>query len=162
MERLTCLIWAYEITTEPKQTSLNFSTRYRFCVLASYITNTALKVPVFGIILVCIFPHSDWIRRDTSYLVRMRENADQNNSEYGHFLRSEKWRSDTQILQLLLKFCRYSISPWNIYWNSKLFNLQNQLKLDFTEEAVQRCSLKKVFLQISQNSQENTCARVSF
>ena len=27
---------------------------------------------------------------------------------------------------------------------------------------VQRCSVKKVFLEISQNSQENTCARVSF
>ena len=32
-----------------------------------------------------------------------------------------------------------------------------------TEEAVaQTCSVKKVFLEISQNSQENTCARVSF
>ena len=26
----------------------------------------------------------------------------------------------------------------------------------------ERCSIKKVFLKISQNSQENTCARVSF
>ena len=26
----------------------------------------------------------------------------------------------------------------------------------------QRCSVKKLFLKISQNSQENTCARVSF
>ena len=33
---------------------------------------------VFGVILVPIFRHSDWIR----------ENADQNNSEYGHFFRS--------------------------------------------------------------------------
>ena len=30
------------------------------------------------------------------------------------------------------------------------------------EAAVQICSVKKVFLEISQNSQENTCARVSF
>ena len=30
------------------------------------------------------------------------------------------------------------------------------------EVVVQRCSVKKVFLEISQNSQENTCARVSF
>ena len=30
------------------------------------------------------------------------------------------------------------------------------------EEVVQRCSVKKVFLEISQNLQENTCARVSF
>ena len=31
-----------------------------------------------------------------------------------------------------------------------------------TEAVVQRCSVKKVFLEIPQNSQENTCARVSF
>ena len=30
------------------------------------------------------------------------------------------------------------------------------------EAVVQRCSVKKVFLEISQNSQENPCARVSF
>ena len=30
------------------------------------------------------------------------------------------------------------------------------------ETAAQRCSVKKVFLAISQNSQENTCARVFF
>ena len=30
------------------------------------------------------------------------------------------------------------------------------------EAAIQRCSVKSVFLEISQNSQENTCARVSF
>ena len=31
-----------------------------------------------------------------------------------------------------------------------------------TEAVLQRCSVKKVFLDISQGSQENTCARVSF
>ena len=31
-----------------------------------------------------------------------------------------------------------------------------------TRSSHQRCSMKKVFLEISQNSQENTCARVSF
>ena len=42
-----------------------------------------VKSILFGVILVHIFPHSDWIRRD------IRENADQNNSEYGHFSRSD-------------------------------------------------------------------------
>ena len=41
---------------------------------------------VFGVILVCIFPYWDCIRRDTPYSIRMRENADQNISEYEHFL----------------------------------------------------------------------------
>ena len=31
-----------------------------------------------------------------------------------------------------------------------------------SEAVARRCSVKKVFLEISQNSQENTCARVSF
>ena len=43
---------------------------------------------VFGVFLVCIFQYLDWIRRDTEYSVPMRENAGQNNSKYGHFLRS--------------------------------------------------------------------------
>ena len=30
------------------------------------------------------------------------------------------------------------------------------------EDVVERCSIKKAFLEISQNSQENTCARVSY
>ena len=31
-----------------------------------------------------------------------------------------------------------------------------------SEAVAQRCSVKKMFLKISNNSQENTCARVSF
>ena len=41
--------------------------------------STAWKASLFGAILVNTFPYS----------VQMRENADQNNSEYGHFLRSD-------------------------------------------------------------------------
>ena len=44
---------------------------------------------------------------------------------------------------------RYSQKPW--------------IRLTFrTEAGVQECSVKKMFLEISQNSQKNTCARVSF
>ena len=50
---------------------------------------TASNVSVFEVILVRIFPHSDWMQRDTPYLVRMLENSDHNNSEYEHFLRSD-------------------------------------------------------------------------
>ena len=34
--------------------------------------------------------------------------------------------------------------------------------IPYIEAVSQRCSVKKVFLEISQNSKENTCARVSF
>ena len=43
-----------------------------------------------------------------------------------------------------------------------LKNIWERLLLDCQEAVVQWCSAKKVFLEISQNSQENTCARVSF
>ena len=39
--------------------------------------------------------------------------------------------------------------------------LESTFKL-FPEAVTQRCSVKNVFLEISQNSQENTCARTSF
>ena len=52
---------------------------------------TAWKMSVFGVVMVGIFLQSDWIRRDTPYSVQMRENADQNNSKYRHFLRVLHW-----------------------------------------------------------------------
>ena len=42
-------------------------------------------------------------------------------------------------------------------------SVYSSLSSPLTTEAVGRsCSIKKVFLEISQNSQENTCARDSF
>ena len=35
-------------------------------------------------------------------------------------------------------------------------------KMTASEAVVQRCSVKKVFLEISQNPQENTCVKASF
>ena len=49
---------------------------------------TAWKMSVFGVILVRIFPQTDWILRISLYSVRTRKNTYQNNSKYGHFLRS--------------------------------------------------------------------------
>ena len=42
-----------------------------------------------------------------------------------------------------------------IFFQAKVFALK-------TEPVFQRCSVKKVFLEISQNSQEITCTRVSY
>ena len=46
-------------------------------------------------------------------------------------------------------------------WKTSYVTLQWFL-LKFPEAVTRGCSVKKVFLEISQNSQENTCARVSF
>ena len=71
------------------------------------IIHTASKVPVFGVLLVCIFPHSDWIRRDTEYLSVLSPNAGkygQGNSEYGQFSRSDtfffSFSTSKTVLQL--------------------------------------------------------------
>ena len=52
-----------------------------------------------------IFPHSDWIQRDTEYSVRMRENTDQNNSENGSFFRSVFYATHVnEVLQAALSY----------------------------------------------------------
>ena len=50
------------------------------------------KVSVVGVLLVPIFPHLNWIRRNTPYLSdlsKTQENTDQKNSEYRHLYRSD-------------------------------------------------------------------------
>ena len=42
-----------------------------------------------------------------------------------------------------------------------MYNFKEVVKVE-SEAVTRRCSLKQVFLEIYQNSQENTCSRVSF
>ena len=44
----------------------------------------------------------------------------------------------------------------------KISNRVLKSSFAMTEAVVRRCSVEKVFLEILQNSQENTCARASF
>ena len=63
------------------------------------------------------------MRRDTEYpySVRMRENVDQNNSEYGHFLRTEYFH-DTHKDALVLNACKDGItSVGNHFFRFKPF-----------------------------------------
>ena len=46
--------------------------------------------------------------------------------------------------------------------NNSLTGQQNFYYFSTNRSSHRRCSVKKVFLEISRNSQENTCARVSF
>ena len=46
--------------------------------------------------------------------------------------------------------------PFLIFKQGGFIGLQN------AEVVARRCSVNKVFLEVSQNSQENTCARISF
>ena len=47
-------------------------------------------------------------------------------------------------------------------WFSKIYTISPCSVLLIAEAVVRMCSVEKVFLEISQNSQENNCARVSF
>ena len=93
-----------------------------------------------GVILVRIFPHSNWIRRDAEYhSVWMRENTEQKNSEYGNFSRSDI------LLQLVLSTSNKTLfcNKWDILcywktWNSILpyYRYKNLL---FLRENVNNC-----------------------
>ena len=79
---------------------------------------------VFGVILVCIFPHSE-IRRISPYFVQMQENADQNNSESGYFLRSvwQNVRYHEIIRPIFQKICEEieSLTLEGLYVSFQLF-----------------------------------------
>ena len=73
----------------------------------------AWKVSIFGVVLVRIFTHLDWyweIRSISPYSIWICENRDQNNSEYGHFLRSAAYYSES----------RFPKSNWEFYTNPSL------------------------------------------
>ena len=61
------------------------------------------------------------------------------------------------FLDYVLKYFREP--SWN--W-SHLVQVNRWWIANIPEEVVRRCSVKKVFLKISQTSQQNTCVRVSF
>ena len=50
----------------------------------------------------------------------------------------------------------------NEKYNSTHYHILPSSIYKISEAVGQRCSTKKVFLEISENSQENTCSRVSF
>ena len=71
---------------------------------------------VFGVIWVDIFLHLDCIRRDNS--IGMRENVDQNISEYGHFSRSEPPGGSYDLQMIMTE--RWSVASLiSIGWRAK-------------------------------------------
>ena len=67
--------------------------------------------------------------------------------------------------EIFKEFIRYAQSNYKDITNSNLFKVNNKdnrttsadVTLVSLETVVRRCSVKKVFLEIFQNSQENTC-----
>ena len=96
---------------------------------------------IFGVFLVRIFPHLDWILRDTTilricpYSVRIRENMDQKSSKYRQFSRNVGKHifinlNSNQIMKII-RFITFSelCVCWNI--SAGLFILNQKQKWIF-------------------------------
>ena len=80
--------------------------------------------------------------------------------------RLQKSHKKTSVLESLFNKVA-SLKVCETLKNTYLENPERQLLKSSTavtnsEAVIQRCSVKKMFIEISQNSQGNTCARVSF
>ena len=65
----------WEIDSVPCQTEWTGREQTVQLLLTLYVVVNTWKVSVFGVCLVRIFPHSDWIRRDTLYFFVFSRNA---------------------------------------------------------------------------------------
>ena len=107
VETTSCVYWdgclfllTGTVMTVIRDTRSTLNRLFTIFFVQSY---TARKVSVFGVFLARIFPHSDWIRRDTEYSVQMREKPDQKNSKYVQFWRSVS-RKEITVINLLFKY----------------------------------------------------------
>ena len=71
------------------------------------------------------------------------------------------WGSSTLLIS---SFINFNFGFFQTAWHWSLKPLTHYIPLSsfYAEAIVQRCSIKKVFLEISQNWQENTCASLYF
>ena len=95
----------------------------RFCKKlwhAFLLLTTAWKVSVFGVFLVGIFPHSDWIQRDISYLSVFSLNAE----KYG----IEKLRIETLYIEDKVYFSDQAFD-FTLIKDAKLSNILALIKL---------------------------------
>ena len=66
------------------------------------------------------------------------------------------------MLRLTSKCTQENLAKRFIFFQTSTVFFPRLLIPIFREAVVQRCSVKKVLLKMSQNTQESTCARVSF
>ena len=92
----------------------NRDTRITSWLLFSFIVTDALreKCPNTEFFLVRIFLHSDWIRRDTLYSVRIRENTDHKKPPYLDTFHAVK--ETTTLTEKSFNYQRKAISKGNI------------------------------------------------
>ena len=79
-------------------------------------------------------------RTEYGYLVRMRENADQNNCEYGHFSRNvllfQKWNATLTFFGETKKFQRVVQLVWEFFWSVQWYIRTTKIKGDICNFAI--------------------------
>ena len=105
---------------------VNFSLEdLRYPLSLMCVMTTVWNVSKYGVFLVRIFPHSDWIRRDTNDTNAGKYRA-KKNSVFGHFSRSGHWpilchwlfqyplkTSENQKFFNVIRGYRKRAVPWN-------------------------------------------------
>ena len=133
-------------------------------------------------VINCFFPHviNEWYKRDSNIcsssnyhifsnallkFIRTNETIifDINNILRLGFSKFHEHKFRQGFKDTLNSLCSCGIEAETTTRNFLICHLYNSIRATFMVEAVaQRCSVKKVFLKILQNSQEITCARASF
>ena len=116
--RTKCEMWCVFFSI----TFLNLS----FLIHYLRVSHFVKSIRTFGVFLVRIFLHSDWIRRDTPYFSsifsRMWENADQKNSEYQHFSHSVHcWHWTCKCLLAIVSSLNLPATAWKMKFSIKDF-----------------------------------------
>ena len=99
---------------------------------ALFNIHTAWKVPVFWVLLVRIFLHSDWIRRDTEYLSIFSPNA----GKYGpeklriRTLLTQRQCLLTQTFKWLRKVWLHNINYITLIPSCRMFNEEDWIEQD--------------------------------
>ena len=92
------------------------------------VTYTAWKVYLLEVFLACIFPHSDWIRRDTPYLFVLSLNARKCGQEKLRIrtLMTQCWQNS---LTTKIAICSWKFVPFNkvALPKAKIFEIVFQL-----------------------------------
>ena len=105
----------------------------------------------FGVILMRIFPHLDWIRSISPYSVQMRENTDQNKSEHGNSSHSGNF---TKKL-----YFRWYLS--GSYMQSWIYKIQTQTLLVRASRREVFCK-KSVLKDFAKFSEKHLCQNLFF
>ena len=108
MERLSKIV---KLTAESKTLHLRWLIEFWICLCCGILNSqdTAWKESVFGVFLVRIFPHSDWIRKGTSFRIQSKCGKIQTKKYPG--------RDTFYAVRILMLFLLQMYIDEHLWWN---------------------------------------------